>query len=93
MKNHGKDKKKNSNIQIIILKKNRVLSFLICLMMNYKFKKYAWENRATGTNEAEADVSVKYVLKDAIRGVQDVVTDINEHLEEIKYEITALQAE
>uniref|UniRef100_A0A2P2N4W0 Uncharacterized protein n=1 Tax=Rhizophora mucronata TaxID=61149 RepID=A0A2P2N4W0_RHIMU len=46
-----------------------------------------------GTEEAEADAEYDNALKQAIRGVQDVVTAINEHLEEVKYEIAALEAE
>ncbi|KAF7137820.1 hypothetical protein RHSIM_Rhsim07G0072100 [Rhododendron simsii] len=48
---------------------------------------------AAGTEEAEADAEYDNALKEAIRGVQDAVTTINEHLEEIRYEIAALEAE
>ncbi|XP_011032959.1 PREDICTED: uncharacterized protein LOC105131615 [Populus euphratica] len=48
---------------------------------------------ASGTEEAEADAEYDNALKEAIRGVQDSVTTINEHLEEIKYEIAALEAQ
>lgn len=48
---------------------------------------------ADGTEEAEADAEHDNALKEAIRGVQDAVTSINEHLEEVKYEIAALEAE
>ncbi|KAJ6323229.1 hypothetical protein OIU77_012961 [Salix suchowensis] len=48
---------------------------------------------AAGTEEAEADAEYDNALKEAIRGVQDSVTTINEHLEEIKYEIAALEAQ
>lgn len=48
---------------------------------------------AAGTEEAEADADYDNVLKEAIRGVQDAVTAINEHLEEVRYEIAALEAE
>ncbi|XP_043817224.1 uncharacterized protein LOC110623911 isoform X2 [Manihot esculenta] len=48
---------------------------------------------AAGTEEAEADAEYDNALKEAIRGVQDAVTAINEHLEEVKYEIDALEDE
>ncbi|KAL0911606.1 hypothetical protein M5K25_019761 [Dendrobium thyrsiflorum] len=43
-----------------------------------------------GTEDAEADAEYESSLKEAIRGVQDAVTSINEHLEEVRYEIEAL---
>lgn len=48
---------------------------------------------ASGTQEAEADAEYDNALKEAIKGVQDAVTTINEHLEEVRYEIDALEAE
>lgn len=48
---------------------------------------------AAGTEEAEADAEYDNALNEAIRGVQDAVTTINDHLEELKYEIAALEAE
>ncbi|XP_015579137.1 uncharacterized protein LOC8285981 [Ricinus communis] len=48
---------------------------------------------AAGTEEAEADAEYDAALKEAIRGVQDAVTAINDHIEEVKYEIAALEAE
>ncbi|XP_057979761.1 uncharacterized protein LOC131165749 [Malania oleifera] len=48
---------------------------------------------AAGTEEAETDAEYDNALKEAIRGVQDAVTTINEHLEEVRYEIAALEAE
>lgn len=48
---------------------------------------------ASGTEEAEADAEYDNALKEAIRGVQDAVMAINEHLEEIRYEIAALETE
>ncbi|KAJ9685137.1 hypothetical protein PVL29_017249 [Vitis rotundifolia] len=48
---------------------------------------------AAGTEEAEADAEYDNALNEAIRGVQDAVTTINDHLEEIKYEIAALESE
>ncbi|PSS17335.1 Myosin-11 like [Actinidia chinensis var. chinensis] len=48
---------------------------------------------AVGTEEAEADAEYDNALKEAIRGVQDAVTSINEHLEEVRYEIAALEAD
>ncbi|CAJ2638494.1 unnamed protein product [Trifolium pratense] len=48
---------------------------------------------ASGTEEAEADAEFDNALNEAIRGVQDAVMAINEHLEEVRYEIAALEAE
>ena len=48
---------------------------------------------ASGTEEAEADAKYDNALKEAIKGVQDAVTTINEHLEEVRYEIAALETE
>lgn len=48
---------------------------------------------AAGTEEAEADAEYDNALKEAIKGVQDAVTTINEHLEEVRYEIAALEDE
>ncbi|WOK95920.1 hypothetical protein Cni_G04627 [Canna indica] len=49
--------------------------------------------KAAGTEDAEADVEYDSALKEAIRGVQDTVTSINDHLEEVHYEIEALESE
>ncbi|XP_047338490.1 uncharacterized protein LOC124942110 [Impatiens glandulifera] len=48
---------------------------------------------AAGTEDAEADAEYDNSLKEAIRGVQDTVTVINEHLEEVRYEIDALESQ
>lgn len=48
---------------------------------------------ASGTEEAEADAEYDNALKEAFKGVQDAVITINEHLEEVRYEIAALEAE
>ena len=48
---------------------------------------------ASGTEEAEADAEYDNAVNEAIRGVQDAVMVINEHLEEVRYEIEALEAE
>ncbi|KAI3518230.1 hypothetical protein L1887_06738 [Cichorium endivia] len=48
---------------------------------------------AEGTEEAEADAEYDNALKEAIQGVQDAVTTINEHLEEVRYEIAALETD
>eukprot|EP00262_Sarcandra_glabra_P001263 TRINITY_DN11294_c0_g1_i1.p1 TRINITY_DN11294_c0_g1~~TRINITY_DN11294_c0_g1_i1.p1 ORF type:complete len:202 (-),score=34.08 TRINITY_DN11294_c0_g1_i1:283-888(-) len=48
---------------------------------------------ATGTEDAEADAEYDGAIKEAIKGVQDAVTCINDHLEEVRYEIEALEAE
>lgn len=47
---------------------------------------------AAGIEDAEADAEYDNALKEAIRGVQNVVTAINEHLEEVRYEIANLEA-
>ncbi|CAH9111694.1 unnamed protein product [Cuscuta epithymum] len=44
---------------------------------------------ASGTEEAEADADYENALREAIKGVQDAVTVINEHVEEVRYEIAA----
>lgn len=48
---------------------------------------------AAGTEDAEADAEYDAALKEAIQGVQEAVTNINEHIEEVRYEIEALEAE
>ncbi|KAL4578681.1 hypothetical protein LXL04_014810 [Taraxacum kok-saghyz] len=48
---------------------------------------------AAGTEEAEADAEYDNAMKEAIQGVQDAVMAINEHLEEIRYEIAALESD
>lgn len=48
---------------------------------------------AEGTEEVEADAEYDNALNEAIRGVQDAVTTINEHLEEVRYEIEALESQ
>ncbi|KAL9271642.1 hypothetical protein AKJ16_DCAP16633 [Drosera capensis] len=48
---------------------------------------------AAGTEEAEADAEYDNALKEAIKGVQDAVTTINDHIDEVRYEIAALEAE
>ncbi|OEL34911.1 hypothetical protein BAE44_0004069 [Dichanthelium oligosanthes] len=48
---------------------------------------------AAGTEDAEADAEYDAALKEAIQGVQEAVTSINEHMEEVRYEIDALEAE
>uniref|UniRef100_A0A7N0ZRS9 Uncharacterized protein n=2 Tax=Kalanchoe fedtschenkoi TaxID=63787 RepID=A0A7N0ZRS9_KALFE len=44
-----------------------------------------------GTEEAEVDAEYDDALKDAIRGVQNAITTINEHLDEIRYEIASIE--
>lgn len=46
---------------------------------------------ASGTEEAEANAEYDNALKEAIKGVQDAVTTINEYMEEVRYEIAALE--
>lgn len=48
---------------------------------------------ASGTEEAEADAQYDKDLKESIKGVQEAVIAINEYLEEVRYEIAALEAE
>ncbi|KAL6850498.1 hypothetical protein ACP4OV_021125 [Aristida adscensionis] len=48
---------------------------------------------AAGTEDAEADAEYDGALKEAIQGVQEAVTCINEHMEEVRYEIDALEVE
>jgi hypothetical protein len=48
---------------------------------------------AAGTEDAEAEAEYDAALKEAIQGVQEAVTNINEHMEEVRYEIEALDAE
>ncbi|KAM0853866.1 hypothetical protein ACQ4PT_050807 [Festuca glaucescens] len=48
---------------------------------------------ASGTEDAEADAEYDAALKEAIQGIQEAVTSINEHMEEVRYEIDALEAE
>lgn len=47
----------------------------------------------SGTEEAEADSEYDNALKEAVKGIQDAVLAINEYLEEIRYEIAALEGE
>lgn len=46
-----------------------------------------------GTEEAEADAEYDAALKEAIRAVQDAITSINEYIEEVRYEMEALQTD
>ncbi|KNA10114.1 hypothetical protein SOVF_147440 [Spinacia oleracea] len=48
---------------------------------------------AAGTEEAEADAEYDNAVKEAIVGVQEAVISINEHLEEVRYEIAALESD
>ncbi|KAG0537202.1 hypothetical protein BDA96_03G128100 [Sorghum bicolor] len=48
---------------------------------------------AAGTEDAEADAEYDAALKEAIQGVQEAVTSINEHMEEVRYEIDGLEAD
>ncbi|KAJ3686665.1 hypothetical protein LUZ61_015829 [Rhynchospora tenuis] len=48
---------------------------------------------AAGTEDAEAAAEYDGALKEAICGVQEAVTSINEYMEEVRYEIEALQSE
>ncbi|GLJ49927.1 hypothetical protein SUGI_1061460 [Cryptomeria japonica] len=47
---------------------------------------------ATGLEDAEADAEYDAALNEAIRAVQEAVTCINEHVEEIRYEIEELDS-
>ena len=41
---------------------------------------------AAGTEEAEADAEYDNALKEAVKGVQDAVIIINDHIDEVRYE-------
>ncbi|XP_078442969.1 DNA repair REX1-B protein [Wolffia australiana] len=47
---------------------------------------------ADGVEDAEADAAYDEALNNAIRGVQEAVTCINDLLEDVRYEIEALEA-
>ena len=47
----------------------------------------------SGTEEAEADSEYDNALKEAVQGMQGAGTSINEYLEEVRYEIAALEDE
>lgn len=88
-------------VTIQVLKKAGRPSERMLTHENCKFKKPMQHEcvhlheitEAAGTEEAEADAEFDNALKEAIRGVQDSVTCINEYLEDIRYEIEALEAE
>ncbi|KAG9133138.1 hypothetical protein Leryth_023506 [Lithospermum erythrorhizon] len=48
---------------------------------------------ASGTEDAEADAEYDNAMKEAIKGVQDAIIAINENLEEVRYEIAALETQ
>ncbi|KAG7549527.1 Required for excision 1-B domain-containing protein [Arabidopsis thaliana x Arabidopsis arenosa] len=87
-------------VTIQVLKKAGRPSERMLTHENCKFKKPMQHEcvhlheitEAAGTEEAEADAEFDNALKEAIRGVQDAVTSINEYLEDIRYEIEALEA-
>ena len=93
--------KQTATIQVL-KKAGRPLERLVS-HKNCKFKNHHQHERvhvheiteAAGTEEAEADADAEYdnAMKEAIQGVQDAVTTINEHLEEVRYEIAALEAD
>ncbi|OWM87677.1 hypothetical protein CDL15_Pgr022790 [Punica granatum] len=91
-------KAKTATIQV--LKKAGRPSERIVSHENCKFKKPMGHEcihlheitEAAGTEEAEADAEYDNALKEAIRGVQDAVTAINDHLDEVRYEIAALES-
>lgn len=86
---------------IQVLKKAGRPSERIVTHENCRFKKpmhhecvHVYElTDAAGTEEAEADAEYDNAVKEAVKGVQEAVTSINEHLEEIRYEIAALESE
>ncbi|CAA7033884.1 unnamed protein product [Microthlaspi erraticum] len=88
-------------VTIQVLKKAGRPSERMLTHENCKFKKPMQHEcvhlheitEAAGTEEAEADAEFDNAMKEAIRGVQDSVTSINEYLEDIRYEIEALEAE
>lgn len=47
---------------------------------------------ADGLEDAEAEFEYNAALNEAIKGVQDAVLAINDHIEEIRYEIEEIQA-
>ncbi|XP_010491020.1 PREDICTED: uncharacterized protein LOC104768688 [Camelina sativa] len=87
-------------VTIQVLKKAGRPSERMLTHENCKFKKPMQHEcvhlheitEAEGTEEAEADAEFDNALKEAIRGVQDALTSINEYLENIRYEIEALEA-
>lgn len=93
--------KKTATIQV--LKKagrpsDRLVSHENCKFGNHKQQRHECVHvheitEAAGTEEAEADAEYDNAMKEAIQGVQDAVTTINDHLEEIRYEIAALEAD
>ena len=48
---------------------------------------------ADGVEDAEVDAAYESALKSAIRGVHETVTCMNEHLEDVHYEIEAIEGE
>ncbi|KAK4798312.1 hypothetical protein SAY86_030638 [Trapa natans] len=86
---------------IQVLKKARRPSERIVSHENCKFQKLMEHEcvhlheitEAAGTEDAEADAEYDNALKEAIRGVQDAVTAINDHMDEVRYEIAALEAQ
>ncbi|CAM8961057.1 unnamed protein product [Rhodiola kirilowii] len=93
--------KLNLTVTIQVLKKagrpsERVVSHSNCQLkrgMEHRCVHLQEISLEEGTEEAEADAEYDNALKDAIRGVQSAVTTINEHLDEIRYEIASLEAE
>ncbi|CAN8257136.1 unnamed protein product [Cochlearia groenlandica] len=94
-------KKLHLTVTIQVLKKAGRPSERMVTHENCKFKKPMQHEcvhlheitEAEGTEEAEADAEYDNALKEAIRGVQDAVTRINECLEDIRYEVAALEGE
>ncbi|KAL5190948.1 hypothetical protein HKD37_04G010283 [Glycine soja] len=92
---------RNMTATIQVLKKAGRPSERLVSHENCKFTKPAEHEcvhvqeitEASGTEEAEADAEYDNALKEAIRGVQDAVMAINERMEEVRYEIAALEAE
>lgn len=72
----------------------RLVSHENCKFKNHTQHVHVHEiTEVAGTEEAKADAKYDNAVKEAIQGVQDAVTTINEHLEEVRYEIAALEAE
>lgn len=97
---HEKEKL-HLTVTIQVLKKAGRPSERLVSHENCKFNKPAEHECAhvheitvdAGTEEAEADAEYDAALKEAIRGIQDAVTSINEYLEEVRYEMDALQTD
>lgn len=72
------------------------MSHVNCKFNNMNVHECSHLNEITeevGTEDAEADAEYTSALNEAIKGVQETVMIINDHLEEVRYEIEALELE